>query len=74
MQVSRSGYYADRQRQTQPPAPDKVDLAQKVKACFLAHRRRYGARRRRVELKTQGLALGRYRVRTLMRNLRLQAI
>ncbi|MBL8208338.1 MAG: IS3 family transposase [Blastocatellia bacterium] len=67
--MSRSGYYAYRQRQTQPPTVDKVELAQKVRSCFLAHRRRDGARRLRAELKTQGLAIGRYRVRTLMRSL-----
>lgn len=62
--VSRSGFYAARQRVKQPQriCPTTVHL----QAAFTASGRCYGSRRLSQALKQQGIAAGRHRVRTLM--------
>ena len=62
--VSRSGFYAARQRVKQPQriCPTTVHL----QAAFAASGRCYGSRRLSQALKQQGIAAGRHRVRTLM--------
>ena len=67
--VSRSGYYAWRQRRA---APDP--LTAQVTNAFWRHARRYGARRLTAELQAAGVAVGRRRVRRIMRAADLQAI
>ena len=70
--VSRSGYYASQQRAREP-----VKLCREsthLQAAFAASGRCYGSRRLRVALQDQGLAVGRYRVRTLMRTLGLRPV
>jgi len=62
--VSRSGYYASQQRAREP-----VKLCREsthLQAAFAASGRCYGSRRLRVALQDQGLAVGRYRVRTFV--------
>ena len=65
LQVSPSGYYAARIRGRQAP----VVCAESVhlKAAFAASGRAYGSRRLCAALQKQGVAIGRHRVRTLMR-------
>lgn len=66
--VSRSGYYAWRER---PEPQDR--LAPQVQEVFWRHSRRYGSRRITAELRDQAV-IGRHRVRRLMRVQGLQAI
>jgi putative transposase len=63
--VSRSGYYAARQRARQPVRV--CPIAPRLQAAFSASGRSYGSRRLCVELNERGIAVGRYRMRTLMR-------
>lgn len=66
--VSRSGYYAWRER------PEHQDqLAPQVEEVFWRHSRRYGSRRITAELRGKAV-IGRHRVRRLMREQGLQAI
>ena len=62
--VSRSGYYAHRQAK---PSPARVQEQVHVNAAFAASGGSYGSRRVTRALQDQGLRIGRYRVRTLMR-------
>lgn len=63
--VSRSGYYAARVRQS---APKKVcPVAVHLQAAFVASGRTYGSRRLCAALQADGVNLGRYRIRTLMK-------
>ena len=65
LEVSRSGYYAARRRQRRPrtPCPQGIALA----AAFHASGGSYGSRRLSAALKAQGMPVGRYRARSLMR-------
>ncbi|QBB72521.1 IS3 family transposase [Pseudolysobacter antarcticus] len=64
-QVSRSGFYAARQRaQT---APVLCSTSVHLKSAFHASGGNYGSRRLCAALRTQGLTLGRHRVRRLMK-------
>jgi hypothetical protein len=74
LKISRSAWYAwhkgDSYRMT---AKDKRE-EERVVAVFNAHRRRYGARRVVAELQAQGLEIGYYKVRSIMRKYELKAI
>ncbi len=77
--VSRSGFYAWRSRQARRAPETKVALAATVEAVFWRHARRYGVRRIVAELKADGaladsMAIGRRRVRRVMRERKLRAI
>ena len=68
LEVSRSGYYANaavlKQRLAAPMVcPESVHL----KAAFAASHKVYGSRRLRTAIAERGMAMGRHRVRTLMR-------
>ncbi len=65
LDVSRSGYYAAAKRRQ--AATEVCADSVHVKADFAASGRTYGSRRLRTALCTQGLTIGRYRVRSLMR-------
>lgn len=67
--VSRSGWYAARQRPTK--SGSLLDI--QAKAAFEASGHSYGSRRLSLQLKSQGLAVGRHRARTLMRSNELRA-
>ena len=69
--VSRSGFYAARQR-LQEPRPVNP-LAVHARAAFEASGRNYGSRRLSAALRENGLQVGRYRARQLMRSNGLQA-
>ncbi len=71
LQVSRSGYYAARQR-LKPPVICPASV--QIKAVFEAHQRCYGSRRIVDTLREQGLSIGRFKVRRLMREAQLQPV
>ena len=64
LQVSRSGYYAHLRAK---PSARSLHEQTHVKAAFAASGASYGSRRVMHALRDQGLRIGRYRVRTLMR-------
>jgi putative transposase len=64
LQVGRSGYYAHRRAR---PSVRSLQEQTHVKAAFAASGASYGSRRVMHALREQGLGIGRYRVRTLMR-------
>lgn len=68
--VSRSGFYAARRRR-QMASP--CELSGPLRAAFHASGGNYGSRRLSAALKAQGLSAGRYRVRRLMKQNKLQA-
>lgn len=70
--VSRSGYYGSRQRARATPAACLVSTQLKVE--FAASGCVYGSRRLSAVLRSQGLRIGRHRVRRLMREHRLRAL
>lgn len=63
--VSRSGYYASLQR-VRRPAKVCSETVQ-LKAAFAASGKAYGSRRLRTAMQSRGVTIGRYRVRSLMR-------
>ena len=71
LHVSRAGYYAARRR-TKNPAICVASV--QVKAAFVANQRCYGSRRIVDELQVQGIAMGRYKVRRLMREAGLKPV
>ena len=68
--ASRSGYYAACKKANEP-ASVSSDSAH-VQAAFAASGKTYGSRRVSAALKAQGIALGRHRCRTLMREAQLK--
>ncbi len=69
-----SGYYAWRRRLTEPPKLRRKTLAQLVRNCYFENRRRYGVRRIKAALNKQGIKIGNYKVRVLMKEEGLKAI
>lgn len=69
--VSRSGYYQHQQRGA--CAADVMATVQ-IKAAFAASQRSYGSRRLCRALRAQGAAIGRYRMRRLMREATLRPV
>jgi transposase InsO family protein len=72
--VSRSAYYAYKAGDTYQLSPQKQLLAEQVKDTFKTHKRRYGSRRLLIELQEQGVAIGRYQIRSIMQQQELIAI
>jgi transposase InsO family protein len=72
--VSRSAYYAWRKGDSHRPSVQKLELAKVVKSIFEEHLARYGARRIQAEMLGRGLQIGRYQIRSLMRQEGLKAI
>lgn len=66
VRVSRSGFYQWQSRQARGTGETEVALAARVEAVFWRHSRRYGSRRVVAELKAEGQAIGRRRVRRVM--------
>ncbi|MFN6337691.1 MAG: IS3 family transposase [Cyanobacteriota bacterium] len=73
--VSRSGYYAWRQRQEAPGkrATENAWLTAEIEAVFGEHRGFYGSPRIHQELRAAGLRVGRHRVARLMQRAELRA-
>lgn len=69
--VSRAGYYQHLQRG--PSEADRVATVQ-IKTAFAAGHHSYGSRRLCQALRAQGVPLGRYRVRRLMREAALRPV
>ena len=68
LEVSRSGYYAHQTAARQRLATPVVCAATvHLKAAFAASHKAYGSRRLTTEMAKRGVAMGRHRVRTLMR-------
>lgn len=74
MEVSPSGYYAWRKRQTIEPKARRKSLANLVKNCYFENRKCYGVRRIKASLNKQGVKIGKYQVRQLMKEEGLKAI
>lgn len=70
--VSRSGYYAAQRRQVRPV--QSCPVATSLKALFMNCGRTYGSRRLQAALNAEGIPVGRYRVRRLMREHRLRPV
>ena len=70
MQVSRSGYYAWRQRK---PDPDRARRVKLVQAIHEQERGSYGSRRMARELRRRGEPVGRSQARSLMREAGVEA-
>jgi transposase InsO family protein len=70
--VSRSGYYAARARAQRPRPPCAAGAH--LERVFAASGRTYGSRRLAKTLQAEGTAVGRYRVRTLMRERSLRPV
>ena len=71
LSVSRSGYYAARRR---PAKPVLCKAGVHLKAAFAASHQSYGSRRLVTALEAQGMQIGRYRVRSLMRQAGLKPV
>jgi putative transposase len=74
LRVSRSGYYAWRDRKPSARALEDEQLRPKVVEAFKTGRGTYGSPRVHDELMDQGFEIGRRRVARLMRELRLQGV
>lgn len=72
LSVSRSGYYAAQRRAMRPPPICATTV--RLKQAFLSSNRSYGSRRLQRALTAQGIRIGRYRVRRLMRAQQLTPI
>ena len=70
--ISRSGFYSATKRQAAPPKACATRV--QLRAVFESTDRSYGSRRLRQAMSDQGIRLGRYRVRTLMRELKLKPV
>jgi len=70
--VSRSGYYAARVRTEQRPRPCAAGA--EIKRVFKESARTYGSRRLAQALRAEGTHVGRYWVRTLIRERRLRPV
>ncbi len=71
LEVSRSGFYAARQRRRRPRMACAASTA--LVTAFHASGGNYGSRRLCAQLHAQGMPVGRYRVRRLMREQGLRA-
>lgn len=67
LEVSRSGYYAAarREKQRAKDAAKVCPISVQLKALFARSGQSYGSRRLYRELQTNGVSIGRYRVRKL---------
>ena len=70
--VSRSGYYAARTRARRPRPPCAAGA--RIQRVFAASGRTYGSRRLARALQAEGVAVGRYRARTLIREQGLRPV
>ena len=74
MRVTRSAYYVYARGKSYVLSAAKASIAEQVEAAFYLHRRRYGARRIAAELQAEGIGVGRFQVRSMMRRHKLEAI
>lgn len=74
LQVSPSGYYAWLHRQPSARTRANDDLVRVIRQLHQHSRQTYGAPRIRLELRAQGLSVGRHRVARLMRRSGLRGV
>lgn len=74
MCVSRSSYYEWAAGKSCVGTARQNKLAALIRASFYRHRRRYGTRRIRAELRDAGQKIGRFQIRSLMKREGLRAI
>ena len=74
VQVPASGYYAWQQLQQQAVTQPEPAWGTALAKVFSVHKRCYGTRRLRVELRRKGYRIGRQRLRTEMRRRGLRAL
>jgi transposase InsO family protein len=74
LEVSKSSFYAWQRSETYVLKEKKAEKAAVVKEIFDEHRRRYGSRRIVADLQDKGVGIGRYQVRSLMKQQDLVAI
>ncbi|MCP4001366.1 MAG: transposase, partial [Gammaproteobacteria bacterium] len=72
MQVSSSAYYAWKQRPGQLISADVLHLNRRIKALFKQSRSSLGSREMMKKLHEEGIQIGRYKVRNLMKKLNLK--
>lgn len=72
LDVPRATYY--RTMRTEPESRQQAELRGTLREAFWKHRRRYGSRRLEMELKAEGVWVGRRRIRSIMREEGLRAI
>jgi putative transposase len=70
--VSRSGFYEARHRSAKPVVLCKTSVH--LRAAFMASHQSYGSRRLVSALDTQGIQIGRYKARSLMRQAGLKPV
>ena len=74
MKVSRSGFYQYRRHyKNRMQDPKQIALEALIRSIFNASKKTYGSRRIVRTLEAKGYNIGRYRVRSLMRKLKLRA-
>ncbi len=71
--VSRSGYYADKNKPERPRRKGDTELKPKIRKSFEKSRGTYGTPRIRIELGREGVRCGRRRIGRLMRDEGLKA-
>ena len=74
MQVSHAAYYDWLKRPAQVISEDELHLYRRTKQLFSASRGSLGSREMAKKLRKEGFQIGRYRVRTLMKRLKLKVI
>lgn len=74
MQVSRSSFYSYQSGQTYWGNDERKEKSQLVEDMFNLHRKRYGSRRIMKALHHKEVKIGRYQVRSLMKELGLKAL
>lgn len=74
MQVSHAAYYAWLKRQAEVITAEELHLYRRIKQLFAASRGSLGSREMVKKLRKEGFAIGRYRVRSLMKRLKLKVI
>lgn len=74
LDVQKSSFYAWLRKETYVLKETKAKKSIEVKEVFATHRRRYGTRRIVADLQEKGYKIGRYQVRSLMKEQNLIAI
>lgn len=72
MNVSRSGFYEFLIREASKPCVQQVELEYKILEIFKKSKSCYGSRRIRDELIAQGIKIGRFKTRSMMKKLGLR--
>jgi len=74
MKVSRSAFYSYQTARTYVQNDTRSDRSALVKEMFNKHRKRYGSRRIMKALQNQNVSIGRYQVRSLMKEQGMKAL